>query len=87
MNNSTFSWISTSEAGNIALTFSIYIVTTQKIQLNQAPVAHAYNPRYSGAEVRRLMVQSQSGKIILQDSILKKTLTKKGWWSDSRCRL
>jgi hypothetical protein len=34
------------------------------------PVAHARNPSYSGG----------------RDQDLKKTITKKDWWSDSRCR-
>jgi hypothetical protein len=35
------------------------------------------------AEIRRIKVPSQSRKIV---PILKKTITKKGWWSGSRCR-
>jgi hypothetical protein len=52
----------------------------------RAPVAHAYNPSYSGGrdqEDRGLKpVQATS----LWDSIPKKPITKKGWWSGSRCR-
>jgi hypothetical protein len=47
-------------------------------KLSQALVAHAYNPSYSEAEIRRIKVRSQPGQIILQDPILQKTLHKKG---------
>jgi hypothetical protein len=45
--------------------------------MGRAPVAHAYNPQE--AEIRRIMVQSQPGQIVLGDPILKKPFTKKGW--------
>jgi hypothetical protein len=34
------------------------------------------------AEMRRIVVRSQPEQIV----ILKKTFTKKGWWSSPRCR-
>jgi hypothetical protein len=36
-------------------------------KLNWEPVAHACNPSYSGAEIRRLEVQSQPGHIVQQN--------------------
>jgi hypothetical protein len=33
------------------------------------------------AEIRRITVRSQPGKIVLRDTILKEPFTKKGWWS------
>jgi hypothetical protein len=38
------------------------------------------------AEIRRILVQSQAGQIV-QDPVLKKPITKKVWWNDSRCDL
>jgi hypothetical protein len=38
------------------------------------------------AEMRRIEVQSQPWQIVLWDPISKKPVTKKGWWSSSRCR-
>jgi CTP:phosphocholine cytidylyltransferase-like protein len=32
------------------------------------------------AEIRRIVVQSQPGQIVLGNSIWKKPVTKKGWW-------
>jgi hypothetical protein len=49
-------------------------------------VAHSCNPSYSAtqeAEIRRIEVQSQLREIVCE-TILKKTITKKGWWSGSR---
>jgi hypothetical protein len=36
------------------------------------------------AEIRRISIQSQPRQIVLQDPTLKKSFTKKGWWSGSR---
>jgi hypothetical protein len=38
------------------------------------------------AEIRRIVVQSQLEQIVLKILSWKKTITKKGWWSGSRCR-
>jgi hypothetical protein len=38
------------------------------------------------AEIRRIEVQSQPGQIVLETLSRKKPITKKGWWSGSRCR-
>jgi hypothetical protein len=50
--------------------YSEYILI--KNFLCQAPVAHTYNPSYSGGRDR-----SQPGKIVLRDPISKKTFHKK----------
>jgi hypothetical protein len=58
----------------------------KKKRYHQAPVAHAYNPSYSGGRDQEdcslKPVQANSS----WDPILKKSITKKGWWSGSRCR-
>jgi hypothetical protein len=38
------------------------------------------------AEIRRIAVTSQPPVNTLQDPILKKPITKKDWWKDSKCR-
>jgi hypothetical protein len=38
------------------------------------------------AEIRRTEVQSQPEQIVCETLSGKKPITKKGWWSDSRCR-
>jgi hypothetical protein len=38
------------------------------------------------AEIRRIVVSSQSRQIACETPISKKSITKKGWWSGSRCR-
>jgi hypothetical protein len=38
------------------------------------------------AEIRRITVRSQPRQIVLEMLSQKKPFTKKGWWSDSRCR-
>jgi hypothetical protein len=38
------------------------------------------------AEIRAIAVQSQPEQIVPRDPILKKSFTKKGWWSGSRCK-
>jgi hypothetical protein len=52
----------------------------------QVLVAHTYNPSYSVGRVQ----EDQGSKIARanssRDTISKKSFTKKGWWSDSRCR-
>jgi hypothetical protein len=49
-------------------------------------LAHTCNPSYSGGRDQEahgsLLAQANSS----QDPILKKLITKKGWWSGSRCR-
>jgi hypothetical protein len=43
-------------------------------------------PATQEAEIRRIMVHSQPGEIVHETLALKKSITKKGWWSGSRCR-
>jgi hypothetical protein len=38
------------------------------------------------AEIKRIMVQSQPVQMVCEMLSQKKAFTKKGWWSDSRCR-
>jgi hypothetical protein len=37
-------------------------------------------------QIRRITVRSQPGQIVLETLSRKKNITKKGWWSGSRCR-
>jgi hypothetical protein len=51
-----------------------------------ALVAHAYNPSYSGGIDQEGHGLKPAWANSLQDPISKKPITKKGWWSGSRCR-
>jgi hypothetical protein len=53
---------------------------------SQALVLMPIIPATQEAEIRRIVVPSQHEQVVLQDPILKKTFTIKGWWSGSRCR-
>jgi hypothetical protein len=46
-----------------------------------APVAHACNPGYSRAEIRRIAAQSQLRQILYETLSQKKVITKTDWWS------
>jgi hypothetical protein len=46
-------------------------------------VAHACNPSYSDAEIKKIVVQSQSGQIVHETLSQKETFIKKDWWSGS----
>jgi hypothetical protein len=49
----------------------------------QAPLAHAYNPSYSGGRDQQdCGLRAKSLRVLIS----KKPITKKGWWSGSRCR-
>jgi hypothetical protein len=50
-------------------------------------VAHAYNPSYSGGKDQEDHLQSQPQANSSPDSILKKPIIKKGWWSGSKGRI
>jgi hypothetical protein len=50
------------------------------ICFSQKPVSHTCNPSYS-AEIRRIEVPSQLQQNRSRDPILKKPITKQGWWS------
>jgi hypothetical protein len=53
----------------------------------RVPVAHAYNPSYSGRRDQKDHGSKSDWANSLQDPISKKPITKKkGWWSGSRCR-
>jgi hypothetical protein len=61
---------------------------TEKTQPFQVPVAHTYNPRYSGGRNQEDPGGSKPARANRsQNPILKKPNTKKCWWSGSRCRL
>jgi hypothetical protein len=55
-------------------------------EISQAPVAHAYNPSYLGGRDQEDHGLKPAQANSLQDPISKKSITKKGWWSDSRYR-
>jgi hypothetical protein len=38
------------------------------------------------AEIRRIVIWSQTGQIVHETLSQKKTITKEGWWSISRCK-
>jgi hypothetical protein len=59
----------------------LHIVTNKDIHFSQVLVAHACNPSYSGGRD-----QEDCGSNRLQDPVSKEHITKKGWWSGSRCR-
>jgi hypothetical protein len=50
----------------------------------QTSVAHTCNPATQEAEIRKIMVRSQPGQIVLQDPISKNPSQKQGWWSGSK---
>jgi hypothetical protein len=49
-------------------------------------VAYACNPSDSGGKDQEDQSLKPAQENSLQDLILKKPITKKGWWSGSRCR-
>jgi hypothetical protein len=53
---------------------------------SRVPVAHACNPTYSGGRDQEDRGLSPAPVKSSWDPIWKKTITKKGWWSGSRCR-
>jgi hypothetical protein len=54
-------------------------------QLSWMPVAHTCNPSFSGRDQEDRSSKPAQGNSS-QDPILKNTITKKDWWSGSRCR-
>jgi hypothetical protein len=54
--------------------------------LGRAQVAHTCNPSYSGDRDQEDWSSKPAWANSLRDSILKKHITEKGWWSGSRCR-
>jgi hypothetical protein len=58
----------------------------KKAKSNWGLEGHACNPRYLGGKIRRIMVQSQPGQIDGETLSQKQPITKKGWWSGSKCR-
>jgi hypothetical protein len=51
------------------------------------PVAHACDPSYSGGRDEEDRGSKPAWANSLGDPILKNPITKKDWWSGSRCRL
>jgi hypothetical protein len=51
--------------------------------LSQAPVAHAYNPSYSGGRDQEDHGLKPTQANSWRDPISKKPITKKGWWNAS----
>jgi hypothetical protein len=50
------------------------------------PVAHTYNPSYSGGRDQEDPGLKAAQADSSRDPISKKPTTEKGWWSGSRCR-
>jgi hypothetical protein len=48
-------------------------------------VAHACNPSYSGGRDQEHLGSKSARANSSRDPILEKPITKKGWWSGSRC--
>jgi hypothetical protein len=57
----------------------IWKVAFKYIKSTQAPVAPPVIPATQEAEIRRIVVRDQPGKIVLQTLCQKKPITKKGW--------
>jgi hypothetical protein len=49
-------------------------------------VVHTYNPSYSGGRDQEDHCSKPAWANSLQDSVLTKPFTKKGWWNGSKCR-
>jgi hypothetical protein len=55
-------------------------------EITRALVAHACNPSYSGGRNQEDLSLKPAWANSSQDPISKTPITKKGWWSGSRCR-
>jgi hypothetical protein len=58
----------------------------EKNTVIQAPVAHAWNPSYSGGRDQQNHCSKPAQANSSQDPISKEPIVRKGWWSSSRCR-
>jgi hypothetical protein len=58
----------------------------KKSRICWVPVAHAYNPSSSGGTEQKYLSSKPAQANSSKDPIPKKSITKKGWWSGSRCR-
>jgi hypothetical protein len=58
----------------------------QRPHTSQASVAHTCNPSYSGGRDQEDCDSKPADGSSLQDPTLKKPITKKNWWTGSRCR-
>jgi hypothetical protein len=56
------------------------------ISLNWVPVLTPITLATQEAEIRRIIVQSQPRQIVPETLSQKKPITKKCWWTGSRCR-
>jgi hypothetical protein len=69
------------------LSLKMLVMKTLKTKQNsQAPVAHTCNPRYSGGRDQEDQGSKPAQQIVNETLSWKKLITKKGWWSGSRCR-
>jgi hypothetical protein len=57
-----------------------------KVKISLGSEAHACNPSYSGGRNQEDHGSKPAQANSSPDPILKKLITKKGWWSGSRCR-
>jgi hypothetical protein len=57
-----------------------------KINNSWVLVAHISNPSFSGSRDKEDLGSKPAWENILRDPISEKSITKKGWWSGSRCR-
>jgi hypothetical protein len=88
------SWVATPHAeeakGVVTLRAAFLLVKQFYYQRSDASwvlVAHACNPSYSeGRDQEDCSSKPAWANIVPQDPISKKSFTKEGWWSGSRCR-
>jgi hypothetical protein len=64
-----------------------YVTWSHKIMMGQVLVAHACHPSYSGGRDQEDHGSKPAQVHSSQDLILKKPITKKGWWIGLRCKL
>jgi hypothetical protein len=67
------------------LTFRTMMGSHMRKTESASQVVYYYNLSYSEAEIRRIMVCRRPRQIVLWNPIMKKPITKKDWWSGSRC--
>jgi hypothetical protein len=65
----------------------VEVIANKEVSYCWVPVAHAYNPSNSGGRDQEDHCSNPAQVNSSGDPISKKPITKKGWWSGSKCRL